>query len=1039
MALLSQLCRYQVVTAGIAMQSTGSGRAAAGIHKAPVHPDRTEGRGRKGRGRGRGSAYPARPPGVAFHRKTVAPSEAAAASHLAKQMAQTTLEKNSDPVSSSKGRLSSASESCQPHPLSEPVVRNKDTPSETPSSHAQARPLSGGSTKSEQYTLEWELADAKAQLDKDLATLTDPEEICLKIVSEIDRFIKREQILRDGWLNKVNDCFRPYYAKALLPYLNRLREEVNLCRGQGHYRAFLTIIAHARLLNHEGLDYTPREYVDRVADVLRDWIKIELDYLRFRENWSDKRGVEWGLNGIKLLLSEKEPCVYLGILGQDEIKLFKKKLTPIGISLKYHRMRRVIADSELVQSMARGDLQECDRLLWKEAHPDLFFQRMLGDLLSCSIDEANEEFSGRKGRSIEQAIGFLKTLFLFSRDYAQSFARIPRLESRMFNLLSAVVYELLKKSRAQRHEGYTLDPIVISIIDTLLDQKWLDNDCCRLWQEYNAPEPEQVRESQQGRFDEDSINNKLDVFFRNKQQGRARYAIVKALHEGLSEAEWSRLDERTKSRIRKAEQVIFADEFEKINRKGINATRKFGWASKDAGKGWDYQGIINELNPLKKQCLEVADYAFLLKKENRDRWERTFCSVLGRDVQSVANADAITPEHMQTFSTLRNYVPTLPDDNTRGWVKKGIANMLYKAMSRRAGQYCGTPQQVDALCEWYESEIPAGNHFEKRVNGQVEKLIKRWREIKVARSAASDKVRVHSLSTPTMPPGSTATGTVRYPLPDLIPDQSVRHQPEVQSPPGPEQPVHRSQETAGAVLPQVIPQAGSDHSAARTPQPAAVKETGVRVPPMGSQPPRAVVPPVVVPRIVATPVVTQKVVTPQVVTPQVITPQVITPQVITPQVITPQVVTPQVVMAVQPGWLVQRYLIAPASMLTNDLIEGIKRIEASVQCYLDIVAQGQVFAGAPFQRFREEMNRGCQYLCQWLGGYCRDQSAMCELSQTLSLLAAREERGEIDRKFDEMISAQVRTGNIIACDELIRIRDCLFQVRRSLDLPVNRI
>ena len=91
-------------------------------------------------------------------------------------------------------------------------------------------------------------------------------------------------------------------------------------------------------------------------------------------------------------------------------------------------------------------------------------------------------------------------------------------------------------------------------------------------------------------FDEQSINDRLDSFFEKKQLGRARYAIVKELHEGLSEAEWARLHERTRGRIRKAERVIFADEFEKINRKGINATLKFGWGSKQAGKGWNYRG-----------------------------------------------------------------------------------------------------------------------------------------------------------------------------------------------------------------------------------------------------------------------------------------------------------------------------------------------------------------------------------------------------------------------------------------------------------------
>ena len=474
------------------MQSTGTGRTAGGVHKTPVNQNEST-KSPGFRGRGRGTAYLSQPPGLAFHSKTVAPSEVAAASHLARQMAKTTLEKSSDPVSSGDGQFSPAPESSQPYLSAEPVVRKTGTPPQsrpetsTPGSQACPPPLAV--PKGEQYTLEWELVDAKDQLDKDLATLSDPEERCLRIASEINRFKKRQEIRHNEWTkHKINDFIRPYYARELVSYLNHLRAEVSQCRGQGRHKTFLKVIAHANLLNRGELDYTPDEYVDKVAAVLREWIQVELNYLSFRENWSDKRGTEWSLTCVRWLLSENEPSVYLGILGRDEIELYRDEFLSIEAGLKCNSTHRVIANSELVQCMDRGDLQECDRLLWKERHPDPFFQRMLGDLLSRSMDESNDEFSTREGRTIEQAIGFLKTLFLFSRDYAQSYAHIPKLERRMFNLLSAVVYELLTKCQAQRNAGYTLDPIVISIIATLVDQEWLDDDCCKLWQAHNAPE-----------------------------------------------------------------------------------------------------------------------------------------------------------------------------------------------------------------------------------------------------------------------------------------------------------------------------------------------------------------------------------------------------------------------------------------------------------------------------------------------------------------------------------------------------------------------
>ena len=420
---------------------------------------------------------------------------------------------------------------------------------------------------------------------------------------------------------------------------------------------------------------------------------------------------------------------------------------------------------------------------------------------------------------------------------------------------------------------------------------------------------------------------------------------------------------------------------------------------------------------MKKQCLEVADYAFLLKKDNRVRWEKTFCRVLGCDVQSVVHAGSITPEHMQTFFILRKYVPALPDDNTRGWVKEGIANMLGKALTGDPYQYCGTPEQMDDICQWYESEMPAGGRFEKQVNGQVEQLIQRWKQQRKAQSAEPDRERQRLSHTPSMPvvtevvtevesrsesvcPGSTDRETVSHLLPDLIPDKHTRHQPEAKYPPGLEQSMPGGQKTAwpdlSLVEPPVSAPARSDQPVVCTPQPivcapqpVAVRETGPKSTTMVSQP--------------------------------------------------PQVLLPQTVMTLQPGWLVKRYLIVPASMLTNDLIEGIKRIELSVTRYLDIVAQGQATVGDPPQWLREEVNHGRQHLCRWLKRYCRNEASAQTLNQALGLLVATGERGEIDRQFDEMISDQVCIGNVMACDELIRVRDCLFKVRQSLGLPVNRI
>ena len=156
--------------------------------------------------------------------------------------------------------------------------------------------------------------------------------------------------------------------------------------------------------------------------------------------------------------------------------------------------------------------------LWKQDNPDPLYRRMLGDLLSSALDEANEEFSGRASRPITQTASFLKTLFRFSRDYAQSFARIPKLEKRMYYLLSAAVYELLTKCREQKQRTNVLEAEVVGMIGTLLEEEWLDEDCQRLWKAHNAPD---LTPETQVTLDIASINQRLTFFFENKELGRS--------------------------------------------------------------------------------------------------------------------------------------------------------------------------------------------------------------------------------------------------------------------------------------------------------------------------------------------------------------------------------------------------------------------------------------------------------------------------------------------------------------------------------------
>ena len=106
----------------------------------------------------------------------------------------------------------------------------------------------------------------------------------------------------------------------------------------------------------------------------------------------------------------------------------------------------------------------------------------------------------------------------------------------------------------------------------------------------------------------------------------------------------------------------------------------------------------------------MADYAFLLDEDNLKRWESTFCTVLGCDVQSAVKAHRIERQHIEAFNALMKHAPSVPDFNTRLKVKSGLVNMLTIALSGEKGKFQGTAEQLDAFCEWFESgELPAGD------------------------------------------------------------------------------------------------------------------------------------------------------------------------------------------------------------------------------------------------------------------------------------------------------------------------------------------
>ena len=697
------------------------------------------------------------------------------------------------------------------------------------------------------------------------------------------------------------------------------------------------------------------------------------------------------------------------IINKRKIQSWLNELQTIEDYFESGDPKKGQLDNPVGQALHQGDLKAANDLLWVEVKPNALYRRMLGDMLDSSLEDANKLYGKQKERPVEQAIAFLNALFLFSHDYEQSFTGIPKLEKRLFDLVSAVVSEVLTAYRSQKYE---LDPMVVTVIATLHEKGWLDADCCKLWAEQNAIESDT---SSYGKISDDDINYVLDKFFNNQSEGRKRYKSIQLIHDRLVTDGCKHLSKRTLDRLSQAERVIFNDEFQGINRKGINAQKRHGWERRDRGLPWDQQAILDDLSPLKEQCLAVADYSFVIDKGKQDCWERTFCSVMGNDVMAVVHADAITVEHIATLNILMKHVPKLPDDNVRFQVKFAIANAISKALEPDPAMFEGTREEVDKLCQWFEKEIRRGKYNEEGANAQVEAQIQRWHwrrkeqpEPLWDEGSPQDSQRASSTDDMALISEKTAQINLEsslLPLPDLIPNEDDLYQVKELVP---DEPVHapalkvveqpsKPKPTTVAVQPSLNRKRKHEPVPLKTA--VAVYRPELPTAYSGSNHPSSSASPVI--PIKSSPVA-----------------------------------------VAEPGYLMQRYLVqqylavTPQS-LTNDLIEGVKIVELAT-CEYANTRQYHDRRYLP-QWFTKEIDDGGRRLFNWLRRYSPEPGFSTDLKQALKLLVMQRENGEIDRVFDAMISNQVRKGSVQNCYELFLVRDCLFKVRASLGLPVTRI
>ena len=897
-------------------------------------------------------------------------------------------------------------------------VTESDIPVEEPTTDF-IRPTQ--SEKDNQY-IDKRLSTAFNKIDRDTHIQQYPRKFFELIRKNYDEIMKLGCVHHNNSIQKkVHSRFQSYFEKAFTMQLKLVKAGVNVCNGRSYIDDLGAILKHSDLFAkyNDNRLFGKAALHQRTTDLIKSFIETELNYLKKRVHYRDKRGTDWSINTLERLIKNK---YFHKFMSDDDIRILNLELTELREALcqktpgvpKWWIKHDYILDT---------NFEEAASMIASTKSPRPFYTRFVGDILGFCIQESIEKCGAEKGGSIINQTLFLEAMYELSQKFSDSLKQIVTVKKRMTLLLSSITKRILIDCQDTYQHSELMNHSRKIMINRLAEEGLLDDDCIAIWRNYQGVTIEKHSESSLSFY---SVSNDIDYFFKHRNDDeKGAYARILILLNKEDEIRHLNNGKNLVHRLNDVKHCIYDEKFKPAleHMKSVYQTHK-------SEKG-EYMRTCREMEKYRQTCVDNHLLTVALEERAATLWQMLICRSFGVDVTHAASHKSVNLYHEQKLTILRALAPELPLTTTRTKVKAELCNMLNIALND-AANFNILPSSMDSFCEWYEKMPPGMNRSELEVNRKLNALVKAWKELPGAKRNAF-KVKLSdrgysplydsykksalapkpSVSKATISPkGHKKAAQTTAPMPAAPPESEITQSeksvwPDFHSPPsGKTIPLPSTSSTSITVDDPSILQAAEQTASSKIPlnnrQPLPQDSASLK------------------PYIVffnTVPLMTAS----------------------TTQLIRQGLALIQ--EALDP-WLYRQAAESPSQDVKNTINWALENFKPWL-CSYCVTAQNSLADFAPTSLQPSKTVEKCPESAvlpvkyEQLR-YCHPEELQLQMNAALSLVTTSIECGEINKLFDRLISNQIRNAEPVAAAQLVGMRECLFLIRKTLGLKVNR-
>ena len=531
-------------------------------------------------------------------------------------------------------------------------------------------------------------------------------------------------------------------------------------RGVEVIRPLAGVLSHAGIIRNFNED--PHPVHAKLSDLVIKLINSELEYLKFREGFSGKWGLDLRIKRLYQLLDHGSSCCHHQILNKGAADKFKELVklyeTNDRRTLKYE------PQDEFAEAVEKGNIMKASQ--WVSLHPKSALPRaMVGDILREKLDITAAKM--KQLQNTQDKIILLETLFHFIQHYDHAINLYPSIEQSLTVMCSTLSQQIMgelsagggikKKTRDCIQQlkscGFISDQVV-DAIDVSGGKHHLEKTPSGLTYA--------------------DVNKKLDNIFNcyiHVSDGRRDIDKAAELSLELFEEENEILSlphgQNFIKRFNDLKTIIYTEYFHPVNKSFNKSFNESSYQSQRSNEG-KYKFICKRMAGFSDTCVKNQRFIFVLREEQSEKWKLTACKAWGYklNAQYYKRVDINDLEHILQ---LRKIAPELPCRQTRNRFIQTVTQWLTLAQAVR-NMPKDTENKLSELIDWCDQFVASdeGTTHEKQLLEQflvakaaLESYGKITRRTKQGKKPVGQKPSGTSIRTTTTisPPRTPSPGT----------------------------------------------------------------------------------------------------------------------------------------------------------------------------------------------------------------------------------------------------------------------------------------